>query len=419
MYLATHHHFRILGALVLLLASGPISADETIKRTPSSAKKDSEKLDSFTFKVPVDVVVVSAIVKDKQGNPVKDLTVGDFKVYEDGKPQPIHTFALESYKTSQVTDNTGKTVPPGVVSAEQEPGFSQSRMISLVIDDFTASAPQYFHYTQEAIEKFLSTDFGPGDLASLQTASGRLSQPFTSDKELLLGQVHDLLKKVNLGRVSRSTCPELTDLQAQQIRNSGADTRSLEVAVAETIICNQMDNQGQSGRDIQANAARIAYSNATQQYEESQYRSRNLLSALRAHVRSVRHFEAKKSLILFSDGFLSDDLRYEIQEVVDLALRSGVIFNTVDFRGLYTNNYEARDQVVVGSLNGPGFAALSQKPLLRNEDMIAQNEPMRQLANETGGLHIENTNDLYGGLHKIADSQSFYYVLTYASPAAK
>ncbi len=417
MYLATRHPFRILTALVFLLASGIMTADETIKR---NAKKDSEKLDSFTFKVPVDVVVVSAIVTDKQGGPVKDLRVDDFKVYEDGKPQPIHTFALESYKSSQVIDTGGKMVPPGAVASEQEADLSQGRMISLIVDDLTASAPQYFHFTQKAIEKFLSTDLGPGDLVSLQTASGRLNQPFTSDKDLLMNQVHDLLKKVNLSRVSRSTCPELTDLQAQHISNGGSDTRSLEVAIAEIMICNNMDSRpGQSDRDIQAMAARIAYSNASQQYEESQFRSRNLLSALRAHIRSVRHFEAKKSFIFFSDGFLSDDLRYEIQEVVDLALRSGVIFNTVDFRGLYTNNYEAKDQVVVGSLNSPGFAALSQKPLLRNEDMIAQNEPMRQLANETGGLHIENSNDLYGGLRKIADSQSFYYVLTYASPAAK
>ena len=34
-------------------------------------------------------------------NPVKDLKVDEFKVYEDGKLQPIHTFALESYKVTQ------------------------------------------------------------------------------------------------------------------------------------------------------------------------------------------------------------------------------------------------------------------------------------------------------------------------------
>ena len=52
----------------------------------------------------MDVVVVNAIVTDKQGNPVKDLKVDEFKVYEDGKLQPIHTFALESYKATQAQD---------------------------------------------------------------------------------------------------------------------------------------------------------------------------------------------------------------------------------------------------------------------------------------------------------------------------
>ena len=101
-----------------------MAADKTPKKDSATPTKD-DKSGTFTFKVPVDVVVVNAIVTDKQGNPVKDLKVDDFRVYEDGKLQPIHTFALESYKATQDSAQTpGK--PTGAPTTE-DPGSSQSR----------------------------------------------------------------------------------------------------------------------------------------------------------------------------------------------------------------------------------------------------------------------------------------------------
>src|SRR5262245_57449315 len=52
---------------------------------------------------------------------------------------------------------------------------------------------------------------------------------------------------------------------------------------------------------------------------------------------------------------------------------------------------------------------------MRIEDMQHQEDPLRQLSGETGGMHIGNTNDLVAGMRKIIDSQSFYYILSYAT----
>ena len=101
-----------------------------------------------------------------------------------------------------------------------------------------------------------------------------------------------------------------------------------------------------------------------------------------------------------------------------MALRSGVIFNTVDVRGLYTTNYQASDRVVAGN-NNESFALLSRKPQMRTDDFRYQEDPLRQLSGETGGTHIGNTNDLAAGMRKIIDSQSFYYILSYSTPNAK
>jgi hypothetical protein len=42
-----------------------------------------------TFRVQVDAVEFDAFVTDAQGKPITDLTVDDFEVLEDGKPQTI------------------------------------------------------------------------------------------------------------------------------------------------------------------------------------------------------------------------------------------------------------------------------------------------------------------------------------------
>ena len=299
--------------LFLLLATLCMAADKTPKKDPATPTKD-DKSGTFTFKVPVDVVVVNAIVTDKQGNPVKDLKVDEFRVYEDGKLQPIHTFALESYKATQ-----GPAQTPGGptgAAASEDPGSSQSRMISIVVDDLATSAPEFFMYAQQALTKLLASGVAPSDLVSFSTASGSVNQPFTSDRDLLLSLAEDLHKKVQRAGTVKSQCPELTDMQAQQIRNNHPDNMPLRVAIAETIICQHLENVP----DPEQTAESMVRSAAAQQFEENQHRYRSLLTSLKQYLRSLRHFEGRKSLILISDGFLSDYVRYELQDVTDICL---------------------------------------------------------------------------------------------------
>jgi hypothetical protein len=47
-----------------------------------------------TFKLAVNYVEVDAVVTDAGGKPVRDLTKGDFRLFEDGKPQDISSFSV-------------------------------------------------------------------------------------------------------------------------------------------------------------------------------------------------------------------------------------------------------------------------------------------------------------------------------------
>jgi VWFA-related protein len=380
-------------------------------------KQDIRDKDRLTFKLPVNLIVVNASVIDRDGNPVRDLVQSDFKIYEDGKLQPIQTFALESYGPAQPEGSAPSDLASVGGNATLLPREIRPRMVSVLIDDVTASSWDYFPMIMRAVAKYIEEDVLPEDQVAISAASGRVQFPFSSDKQILLNEVKAVLGKLNMDRLTKEDCPALTDLQAKRIAENYADEQILDdfrVAVEETMLCLSLDPKNESSLPIAKSHMRTA---ASRQTQEAEYRSSILLHTLRTHLRSLRHFDAAKSLILFSDGFLSEGIShiaFGIQDVVDQALASGIVMNTVDVRGLYTSISPASERALSASSS---TSALKQT--LYMDDMSAQEAPLAQMANETGGLFFRNSNDLYAGIRKIAHRHSTYYVLTYAMPSQK
>ena len=427
-----------MGLFLLVLSLGGQARSQPAE--PAQADGEAE----FTFRVPVDVVVVRAIVTDR-GKPVTDLAVEDFTVFEDGKPLPIQSFTRESYEIirSHQPEVEPERAPADATDAEAKrapvagPAADRPHFISLMIDDVTSPSHGALKRTVDAVGKFVEERLQPGDRVAMVAASGNFHQPFTADRQRLLQAVRLLPRKLNRRQLVRSDCPAIDDLQAQRIYNE-TDPLALETAISEKLYCNQMVAGGafgssQGGRDQNPRAFRntnmlslnltqgnseqrrnaevVVRAQASRIHRENEYWSRSLLHTLQQHLGTLQHFEGRKSLVLVSDGFLAQQLRYEMQGVVRAALRSGTILSTVDMRGLYTTSYRASEVAALAT-----EATLSQMSM-RVENMRVQSQPLAQMALETGGIHFHNNNDLFGGLKTIADSQSFYYVLTYASPA--
>jgi VWFA-related protein len=368
----------------------------------SSADKKSEKdkQNQPTFRIPVNVVVVQATATDKNGNPVTDLKQSDFKIYEDGKPQEINTFAQETsipYEEQEAPEDP-KAPEKGRPTAPVK--SFKPRMISLVIDDLTMGSLENLPRLSKAIQDYIQNDVGPLDQIALLSGSGRMQLPFTDDKQMLQEQAAGLLGKLNLFTVPRSDCPYMSDLQAFRIAFL-RDREELGKAAAKASLC----------PDQRYGNPEALIMKATIQDEECESRKRSLFDVLRRHIRTLKHFEAEKSIVFFSDGFLSEAARfttYQIQEVVDLALNSGVILNCVNIRGLESGIDISQKAVT-----------LSDQMQENLNDMTAKEAPLEQLAYETGGQFFYNNNNLYKGIRQIVRSQSHYYVLTYATPSLK
>jgi VWFA-related protein len=410
---------KVLILFLLLIPSSFIASQD------KKSGKDGEI--QPTFRLPVNVVMVNATVTDKKGNPVTDLKQSDFKIYEDGKLQPINTFAEESDFPDQGSAGESKTAETHGAAPSRLPPSAQTarpRMISLFIDDLTMNSIDYYPRLIKVLQNYVANDVGPQDHVGILLGSGRMQFPFSDDKQLLSETISGLLGKINLIMADRATCPEITDLQAYKI-NALQDPTEMAKAVAKTRLCFQFGEiiqatlgssgdqiSGQDAANLQAQAEALRV--ATLQDQESEYRVLRLLDELRQNVRSLKHFDAEKSIVVFSDGFLSYIgcpycvAPYQLQEVIDLALSSGVVLNSVNLRGLESG-------IDVSRRSDPNGMAMSDAL----DDILAQEDPLAQMAGDTGGSFFHNDNDLYKGLKQIVRRQPCYYILTYASPSPK
>lgn len=356
----------VLGLLLALLT--PAGAGAAQKRgSESPATGESKSGPEFTIKVPVNVVPVNVTVTDKAGRPVKDLTAADFKLFEDGKPQRIQSFEIESSQAHagpEPVDDAGaaaaeRGVPQPLQSSETEPG----KLISFFIDDLTERSVKFFGWVISALQEFMEEEMGPRDQVGVFSASGSVRIPFTGDRELLRDRIDDLgAGKLNLLRPLRTM----------------SDVRAIRIVEG----------------DLKGRVSKKEEFRAWRQYNEVQASIRRLLASLRQHLRYVQHFRGSKSLVMLSGGFVpAPSLRWRVDRMVDQALRSRVTLNAVDIKGLETT------------------------PL--STDIAFGDFPLERLAEDTGGIFYRASNDLVAGFRQIRDARSFYYVLSYASPDQK
>ena len=75
------------------LGANPATAEAKPEETENVRGQSSS---GFTLKVPVEVVVVNAVVTDRDGKPITDLTVDDFEVFETARSRPSSRFPGKS-----------------------------------------------------------------------------------------------------------------------------------------------------------------------------------------------------------------------------------------------------------------------------------------------------------------------------------
>jgi hypothetical protein len=121
----------------------------------------------------------------------------------------------------------------------------------------------------------------------------------------------------------------------------------------------------------------------------------------------------QRSLVIVSDGFLSQTLGYAITQISERALHAKIIINALDARGLFVGGFVA-DASVAGRDLPPSAGMRALKQELMKEEALRDSEAMGTLAQDTGGIFVENTNDLEAGFRRVAGTPDTSYTLAFS-----
>src|SRR5205085_4032680 len=135
------------------------------------------------------------------------------------------------------------------------------------------------------------------------------------------------------------------------------------------------------------------------------------LNVLQSLMRSSAALPGRKLVVFLSDGFLVDPRRSSVldimRRVTDEAARAGVVVYTMDVRGTYS------DAAVDAGRND--YPDLSSPRVARNifQEATATQEPLRILADNTGGRAILNSNSIPDGILQSLKETNDYYLLAW------
>jgi len=379
---------RRFASVAALFAGLCIPSGSRLARAQAGNGAPPANQSSNPLKVESNLVVVRVVVRDAQGVPVKGLKKEDFKLFDRGKEQSIAQFEEESPVEGAATSTAPQT--PG------QPGETQDRYFALYFDDLDTSDGDMMA-ARDAADRYLAANLRASDHAAIFT-TGKILSDFTSDPKQLHGallQLHSSGR--NLARVHE--CPDLTDYQAQQIvETSDPHSDVWMAALAEVKICAPPPDPRDTPTAIRTLAQRIM--------SMAQAQARENLDQFAKVVNVMTQAPGVRTVILVSPGFLSQSEQLALDRITDRALRSQVVINSMDPKGLAVLTREG-DASRSGMVLPDPKATQARHNLDAARDFVG-GDVLDELAYGTGGEFVHNNNDLQAGFEKLAGHPAEY-----------
>ena len=405
----------------LLLTCGLLAAQE-----PSSPAKEP----GLVMRVATRLVLVDAVVLDKEGHPVKDLKANDFTVTEDGVGERIAFFS--EHKSERTNELAPPILPPHVTT--NRPAITQANAengtVAVLLLDGVNTPHQNQIYVKQQMLRFLARQYDPNTKLAVIALTNKLTvlQNFTQDP---------LLLRAALDRYLAET-PALA-------RNGGGMETSSASVPAPTVNLPAQAKGGPtgSGPDPGLPATLAAGGSSASIFEDIAYmmdrferESENFsrdtrisatLSALEEIGRFMSGQNGRKVLLWFSTGFpfsvvgdspsaMEAERNYgdQIRRTINLLNDAHVATYTIDAGGLVPSSLgdpslSGRDAAGKIHLGIDANRALSSESFER----FSTRDAMETIARDTGGRYFGNRNDLDGAIQSALQESSSYYMLGY------
>lgn len=409
-----------------IFAAPPTGALQSTQNPPPATPQQQPVFRGGTNLVTVDVY------PQKDGTVAEGLTANDFQVFEDGKPQKIEAFDFVRIEPGLTASN--RRDPNTQEEGNRLASDPRNRVFVLYLDVYNVSVAGS-HRARGPVVELLNRILAPNDLFGIMT-------PMMRPRDLILGRqtlvVDDQLTRLWPWGLS------------DQIRRD-PEEQALER-------CYGTDSRGRDLMVSDGAAQRKLSDILIARYREDA--TLTSLEQLMAYLGSIR--EARKSVIILTNGWLlygpnpallndvagavmpagpgsllaarrmgvrldscaslaqplvNLDDQQRMRDLVDRANRNNVTFYPVSPDGLQAFDTPI-NQPVRPNPNPPigAAATIVGQEMNRRRD---RSSSARDLAKNTDGLAIVDTNDLAGGLRRIVNDVSAYYVLGYYSTNTK
>ena len=361
-------------ACVVFLLSGlmEVSQGQEGGSSPGSGNQQTGRTGrEFTIRIGVEEVRLDAVVLDKKGRQITDLTADDFEIYQDHFRQKVTSCVYINDYQPQLQETASSTKDSAGVARLPAPVLKREnvrRTIVFVVDNLVMSFTEV-HYARYALKKFVETQMQEGDLvAVVPTAGGNAAfQTFSSDKSQLLKMIANV--RWFLDWRTAQVTPQMMAM-AYCIRTL----------------------QGMPGRK-----SLIMVSASTM-----------LPSPLVTQI-GVWLSNPKRAAEITEASF---------NPLADAALRAGVVIHTLDIKGLSGPRE-------IDSGRGFDYTLLTPEGVLdpgavqeKSNKAVAERdtETPIPLSKKTGGLFIRDTNWFVSGIGPVQEELKGYYMLTYSPP---
>jgi VWFA-related protein len=368
------------GLLAGIAAAWRVGSALSLQNQEPSEIKSEETAPTFTVRAQRNEVLARVVVRDKDGKAVGGLTKDDFRLSDNGKPQSVTLFKVETYKAAPPAAGAAQ-----LTEAQPSPALPQ-RYVAFYFDDLVVKLEDMYR-VRAAADKYIDSALQPGDRAGVFTSSDLGDLDFTEDR----AKLHEALTKLRPRprmMMTEHECPPLTPYEAYLI-DELRDPLMIQIAAREYVACACL---GDVARCPSADNAVQAAARFIWQTDQDQ--SRQSLQVLENVVRRLSALPGQRSVLWLSQGFLARTLQAEVDRIIDRALREHVVISALDARGLWVDT--------------PTISVSRTAGKEMNDDVMAN------VAHDTGGAFVYNNNDYDGGFRLAGALPEVSYLLAFS-----
>ena len=240
-------------------------------------------------KVKANLVNIDVIVKDKKGKYISDLKPEDFTIVENGVAQKIEFF------DAPLSRNEVKSAGATAEVATTKPGPPSSmprNYVALVIDSQTTDITN-LKQVREGTLKYIREQITDNDVVALLSVTNGLQmlQPFTQDKTKLIAALENAGVNASSKTFEQKDIAGNIDARREQLAGPGPG--AITSAAGGSEAARRMIAERVLAQFIQLRTAL------------SLQQARPILAALAAIAEGLRPIPGKKTLVLFSQGFVT------------------------------------------------------------------------------------------------------------------